>query len=172
MTTVKRSAGILLYRFRDGHLEVFLVHPGGPLWAGKDRGAWSIPKGEHEEGEDPLEAAKRELFEETKVQLHSPLIDLGELRQPSRKIVHAWAALQDCDPSQIRSNTFTMEWPPKSGRLQEFPEVDRGAWYPTAVAMSKIHRGQVGFILKLRDALGLPPEGADEGSVGNCGDSR
>ena len=157
----KHSAGILLYRFREGNLEVFLVHPGGPFWARKDRAAWSIPKGEYEEGEDPLEAAKREFAEETGIELNSPLIDLGELRQPSGKIVHAWAASQDCDPSGIRSNTFTMEWPPNSSKLQEFPEIDRGAWYPTGVAKSKLHKGQVAFIDKLRKIIGLPPEEAD-----------
>ena len=159
----KYSAGILLYRFRDGILEVFLVHPGGPFWARKDRAAWSIPKGEYQEGEDPLDAAKRELAEETGTQLDSPPIDLGELRQPSGKIVHAWAASQDCDPSAIRSNTFTMEWPPKSGKLQEFPEIDRAAWYPTSVAKSKLHKGQAGFVYKLREMLGLPPEETDQG---------
>ncbi len=157
----KHSAGILLYRFKEGDLEVFLVHPGGPFWARKDRAAWSIPKGEYEEGEDPLEASKRELAEETGIELHSPLIDLGELRQPGGKIVRAWAASQDCNPSGIRSNTFTMEWPPKSGKLQEFPEIDRGVWYSTGVAKSKLHKGQVGFIDKLREMLGLPHEEGD-----------
>jgi predicted NUDIX family NTP pyrophosphohydrolase len=160
----KHSAGILLYHFREGNLELFLVHPGGPFWARKDRAAWSIPKGEYEEGEDPLEAAKRELAEETGIQLDSPLIDLGELRQPSGKIVHAWAASQDCAPSAISSNRFTLEWPPNSDNLQEFPEIDRAAWYPTSVAKSKLHKGQVGFISKLRQMLGLPPEESDEGS--------
>jgi predicted NUDIX family NTP pyrophosphohydrolase len=159
---LKQSAGILLYRFRENDLEVFLVHPGGPFWAGKDKGAWSIPKGEYEQGQNPLEAAKREIAEETGIELDSPLIDLGELRQPSRKIVHAWAASQDCDPSGITSNTFTMEWPPKSGKHMEFPEIDRGAWYSTGVAKSKLHKGQVGFIDKLRGMLGLPPEEDDE----------
>jgi predicted NUDIX family NTP pyrophosphohydrolase len=159
----KHSAGILLYRFREGNLEFFLVHPGGPFWARKDKAAWSIPKGEYEEGEDPMEAAKRELAEETGIDLDSPLIDLGEIRQPSRKIVHAWAASQDIDPSSISSNTFKMEWPPNSGRIQEFPETDRAAWYPTSVAKTKLHKGQVGFIHKLREMLGLPPEEADQG---------
>jgi len=102
-----------------------------------------------------LEAAKRELAEETGVVLNSPLIDLGELRQPSGKIVHAWAADQDCDPSLIHSNTFKMEWPPNSGKLQEFPEIDRCAWYTTAAAKSMLHKGQVGFMDKLREMLGL-----------------
>jgi len=118
-------------------------------------GAWSIPKGEYEEGEDPVEAAERELAEETGIELNSPLIDLGELRQPSGKVVHVWAAAQDCVPSKIHSNTFKMEWPPKSGKLQEFPEVDRGAWCTTTVAKSKLHKGQEGFIDRLREMLGL-----------------
>jgi predicted NUDIX family NTP pyrophosphohydrolase len=155
----KHSAGILLYRFKEGNLEVFLVHPGGPFWARKDMGAWSIPKGEYEEGEDPVKAAQRELAEETGIELNSPLIDLGELRQPSGKVVHVWAAAHDCDPSKIHSNTFKMEWPPKSGKLQEFPEVNRGAWYATTVAKSKLHKGQAGFIDTLREMLGLRHSG-------------
>ena len=151
----KKSAGILLFRLKNNKLEVMLVHPGGPFWAKKDEGAWSIPKGEYEQGEDPAEAAKRELAEETGVELNSSLIELGELRQPSGKIVHAWAANQDCDPSEIRSNTFEMEWPPNSGKLQMFPEVDRGGWFTTTGARSKLHKGQAGFIDKLRQILGL-----------------
>jgi len=158
----KHSAGILLYRFRGGNLEVLLVHPGGPFWAGKDRAAWSIPKGEYEEGEDPLEAAKRELAEETGIDLDSPLIDLGELRQPSRKIVRIWAASQDHDPSAISSNTFSLEWPPNSVKLLDIPEIDRAAWYPTAIAKIKLHKGQAGFISKLREMLGLPSEEGTE----------
>lgn len=158
------SAGVLLYRFRESHLEVLLVHPGGPFWARKDTGAWSIPKGECAEGEDPLDAAKRELAEETGIELNSPLVDLGAIRQPSGKIVHAWAAPQDCDPALITSNKFTMEWPPKSGKFAEFLEVDRAAWYATRAARGKLHKGQVGFIDKLRELLKLPPERDDEGS--------
>jgi predicted NUDIX family NTP pyrophosphohydrolase len=156
LVMLKRSAGILLYRFREGNMEVLLVHPGGPFWAKKDEGAWSIPKGEHGEGEDPLEAAKRELAEETGVEVKAHLIELGELRQPSGKIVRAWAAAQDLDPSKIRSNTFEMEWPPHSGRRQEFPEIDRGAWYTAAAAQRKLHKGQAGFIKKLTEKLGHP----------------
>ena len=156
------SAGILLYRFIESNLEVFLVHPGGPYWARKDKAAWSIPKGEFDEGEDPLDAAKRELAEETGIQLDSSLIDLGELKQPSRKIVHAWAACQDIEPVAITNNTFTMEWPPKSGKLVEIPEIDRAAWFSTRIARGQLHKGQVGFIDKLREALGLPPEDADQ----------
>ena len=158
----KQSAGILLYRIREGKLKVFLVHPGGPFWAKKDKAAWSIPKGEYEEGEDPLDAAKRELTEETGISLDCPLIDLGELRQPSRKLVRAWAAEHDCDPTAITSNTFSMEWPPKSGKQQEFPEIDRAAWYSTPVARTKLHKGQVGFLDKLMESLGLPEEAPAE----------
>lgn len=158
----KHSAGILCYRFRDSDLQVLLVHPGGPFWARKDKAAWSIPKGELEEGEDPLNAAKREFAEETGIVLDSLLIDLGKLQQPSRKIVHAWAVSQDCDPSSIVSNTFTMEWPPKSGKMEEFSEIDRAAWYSTRVARTKLHKGQVGFLDTLKEALGLPSEEADE----------
>jgi predicted NUDIX family NTP pyrophosphohydrolase len=158
---LKHSAGILFYRFRERNLEVFLVHPGGPFWARKDAAAWSIPKGEFEEGEDPLNAAKRELAEERGIHLDSPLIDLGVLTQTSRKIVHIWAACQDIEPSSITSNTFTLEWPPRSGKLEEFPEIDRAAWFSTRVARDKLHKGQVDFIDKLREALGLPPEDDD-----------
>lgn len=159
---IKQSAGILLYRQTSTGLEVFLVHPGGPFWAKKDKAAWSIPKGEYEEGEAPLDAAKRELTEETGIKIDGPLLDLGELRQPSSKVVRAWATEQDCDPSSISSNTFTLEWPPKSGKQQEFPEIDRADWFPTSIARVKLHKGQVGFIDKLRESLGLPDELADE----------
>jgi len=158
----KHSAGILFYRFRENELEVFLVHPGGPFWARKDEAAWSMPKGEFEEGEDPMEAARRELAEETGIHLDTPLIDLGVLTQPSRKIVHAWAACQEIEPAAITSNTFTTEWPPRSGKLKEFPEIDRAAWFSTRIARGKLHKGQVGFLDKLREALGLQPENADE----------
>jgi predicted NUDIX family NTP pyrophosphohydrolase len=158
----KQSAGILMYRLTSGRLEVFLVHPGGPFWAKKDKAAWSIPKGEYEEGEDPLDAARRELTEETGISLDGALLDLGELRQPSRKVVHAWATEHNCDPSKISSNTFTLEWPPKSGKQQEFPEIDRAEWFPIPVARIKLHRGQVGFIDKLLESLGLPEESATE----------
>lgn len=143
------SAGILLYRFRDGTLEVFLVHPGGPFWAKEDLGAWSIPKGEFAEGEDPLDAAKREFEEETGFSVEGDFHELGPLKQPSGKIVHAWAVEGDCDASAIESNTFTMEWPPRSGRRQEFPEVDRAGWFDAGTAKEKILKGQVGFIGEL-----------------------
>ncbi|MFZ5450182.1 MAG: NUDIX domain-containing protein [Thermodesulfobacteriota bacterium] len=145
----KHSAGILLYRRRQGGLEVFLVHPGGPFWAGKDEGAWSVPKGEYTPGEDPLAAARREFEEETGCSAEGDLIPLRPLKQPSGKIIQAWALAGDCDADAIRSNTFALEWPPRSGRRQEFPEVDRAAWFPLKVAREKISSGQVGFLDEL-----------------------
>jgi len=144
----KTSAGILLYR-RQPELEVFLVHPGGPFWAKKDLGAWSIPKGELDAGEDPLTAAIREFTEETGFTIDGDCRPLTPLRQKSGKIIHAWAVEGDCDPAELRSSPFSMEWPPKSGRQQEFPEVDRGAWFGTEDARSRIVGGQAGFIDEL-----------------------
>jgi len=135
----KRSAGILPYRIRgDGAPEVLLVHPGGPFWAKKDPGAWTIPKGEIGEGEDAQAAARRELAEETGLEVEGELIALAPIRQKGGKTVYAWAAEADCDPSAIRSNTFSMEWPPKSGRQREFPEIDRAAWFTIDQARAKI----------------------------------
>jgi predicted NUDIX family NTP pyrophosphohydrolase len=145
----KTSAGILLYRRRGDVLEVFLVHPGGPFWAKKDRGAWSLPKGELTEGEDPLEAAKREFTEETGFAIDGDFRELQPLRQPSGKTILAWAVEGDCDPEQLRSNTFEMEWPPKSGQRRAFPEVDRAAWLSLAEARERIIAGQVGFLEEL-----------------------
>ncbi len=142
----KESAGLLLFRRRAGELEVFLVHPGGPFWAKKDQAAWSIPKGEFSSGEEPLAAARREFAEETGFTPAGPCRALGPHKQPGGKIVHAWAVEADCDPAAIRSNTFTMEWPPRSGRKQEFPEIDRAAWFPLAAARAKIHKGQVAVL--------------------------
>jgi predicted NUDIX family NTP pyrophosphohydrolase len=139
---VKQSAGLLLYRVREGILEVFLVHPGGPFWAKKDLGAWSIPKGEIDEGEDPLEAARREFEEETGFRPGGMFRGLTPLRQRSGKIVHAWAVEGDCDPRAIRSNSFAMEWPPRSGRQQEFSEVDRADWFSISEARERILDGQ------------------------------
>jgi len=143
----KRSAGILLYRGRGTKLELLLVHPGGPFWAKKDQRAWSIPKGEYELGEDSLAVARREFEEE----LGSPppegsFIELGELVQPSRKVITAFAGQGDFDPAKLTSNHFKMEWPPESGRKQSFPEVDRAAWFMTAEAREKIQPGQAPFI--------------------------
>ncbi|MGH7794895.1 MAG: NUDIX domain-containing protein [Candidatus Binatia bacterium] len=150
----KVSAGLLLYRWR-GELEVFLVHPGGPFWAKKDAGAWSLPKGEIGEGEDPLQAAKREFSEETGFQIDGEFRRLEPVKQSGGKIVHAWAIEADCDPSRVRSNLFVMEWPPKSGKTQQFPEVDRVGWYNIAEARKRIIAGQMGFLDQLISVLGI-----------------
>ncbi len=146
----KTSAGLLLFREASGGLEVLLVHPGGPFWSRKDEGAWSIPKGEIDEGEDPLEAARRELEEETGASAQGEAIPLGSLKQSGGKIVHAWAVRGDFDPALLRSDTFLLEWPPKSGRMQEFPEVDRAGWFAMDVAKRKILKGQTGFLERLQ----------------------
>ncbi|TMQ60227.1 MAG: NUDIX domain-containing protein [Candidatus Eisenbacteria bacterium] len=149
-----RSAGLLLYRARDGARQVFLVHPGGPYWVGKDLGAWSIPKGEFGSEEDPLDAAKREFGEETGcVPPEGPYTALGALPQPSGKIIEAWAVPGDCDPDAVRSNTFTMEWPPRSGRRQDFPEIDRAGWFGIEEAHRRIIKGQRGFLTALERSL-------------------
>jgi predicted NUDIX family NTP pyrophosphohydrolase len=137
----KISAGLLLYRRHDRRLEVFLVHPGGPFWIKKDTGAWSIPKGEVEAQEDLLAAAVREVREETGFEVHGPFTGLEPVRQ-SGKIVHAWAAPYDGDPETIKSNTFSMEYPPRSGRMREFPEIDRAGWFDRASAGEKILKSQ------------------------------
>jgi len=154
----RTSTGLLMFRRRDGAPEVFLVHPGGPFWAKRDRGAWSIPKGEFAPGEDPLAAAKREFAEETGIVPEGEFIPLGSCRQAGGKVVHAWAFEGDCDPDAIVSNTFVMEWPPGSGRQKAFPEVDRAAWFPLEVAKEKLIPGQVRFIDELRDVLERPAE--------------
>jgi predicted NUDIX family NTP pyrophosphohydrolase len=142
----KRSAGLLLYRRRNDDIEVFLVHPGGPFWARKDLASWSIPKGEYAEGEDALSAAQREFHEETGFVADGSFISLGELKQPGGKIVTAWATGGDCDPAQLRSNTFQLEWPPRSGRKIEVPEVDRGEWFSIEQARTKLLTGQLNFL--------------------------
>jgi predicted NUDIX family NTP pyrophosphohydrolase len=150
----KRSAGILLYRRRDGDVEVLLVHPGGPFWAKKDLGAWSIPKGEYDQGEDPLRTALRELEEETGHPLRdSELLDLGEIRQRGGKVLSAWAAAGDLDADTITSNTFTMEWPPRSGNRRKFPEVDRAGWFDVTTARDKVLAAQAELIDRLLSAL-------------------
>lgn len=138
----KQSAGVLLYRFRQAAPEVFLVHPGGPFWVKKDAGAWSIPKGEAEPGEDLLARAQREFTEETGFAIFGDFRPLAPIRQSGGKIVHAWAVEGDCDAAAIRSNTFDLEWPPRSGRIQAFPEVDRAGWFALAVAREKINPAQ------------------------------
>ena len=145
----KESAGILMYRLGNSTIEVFLVHPGGPFWAKKDLGAWSIPKGEFEEGEDRFSAAKREFQEETGCLPEGNFIALTPRKQPGGKVVLAWAVRSDCDAKAIVSNTFSMEWPPRSGKRQEFPEVDRAEWFTMEVAKEKILKGQVGFLEEL-----------------------
>ena len=150
----KKSAGLLLFREVSGQLEVLLAHPGGPFWAKKDEGAWSIPKGEFEDNEDPLEAAKREFEEETSFTVNGELIPLEPKLQPSGKMVYAWAIKMDLDPKGFKSNTFSMEWPPKSGRIQQIPEIDRIEWFAVTVAMRKILKGQADFIIQLEKKLG------------------
>jgi predicted NUDIX family NTP pyrophosphohydrolase len=149
----KQSAGIILYRRREGRLEVFLVHPGGPFWAQKDAGAWSIPKGEHGPEEDALAAARREFTEETGFTAAGPFFPLTPLRQKSGKVIQAFACEGEADPGNLTSNTFTLEWPPRSGQIKEFPEVDRAAWFPLAGAEEKIHPGQAGFLQELANLL-------------------
>ena len=153
----KTTAGLLLYR-RRGELEVFLVHPGGPFWAKKDLGAWSLPKGEISEGEELLHAARREFTEETGFAIDGEFRPLDPLKQSGGKVVHAWAIEGDCDPSQVRSNLFSMEWPPKSGKTQEFPEVDRAAWFTIAEARQRIIASQSGFLDQLIALLGTAEE--------------
>jgi predicted NUDIX family NTP pyrophosphohydrolase len=155
--TAKTSAGILLYRVRSGMLEVFLVHPGGPFWKKKDSGAWSIPKGEFDEGLDALTTARREFREETGSEVKGDFVPLAALKQPSGKTVHAWAVRGDIDPESVVSNTFLMEWPPRSGKQQEFPEVDRGGWFTIATAKEKMIPGQRGFLDQLQDYLDSRP---------------
>jgi predicted NUDIX family NTP pyrophosphohydrolase len=153
----KASAGLLLYR-RRAELEVFLVHPGGPFWAKKDTGAWSLPKGEFGKDEDPLQAAKRELTEETGFQIDGEFRPLDPVKQAGGKIVYAWAIEADCDPARVRSNLFSMEWPPKSGRTQEFPEVDRAGWFNVAEARKRILASQIGFLDQLMSLLSIAKE--------------
>ena len=154
--TARRSAGLLIFRRRDGALEVLLVHPGGAFWAKKDLGAWSIPKGLVEEGEDELDAAQREVMEETGIRIDGDCRRLGEYRQPGGKRVLAWCVEDGpgIDASAIVSNTFSMEWPPKSGRMQEFPEVDRAGWFDLETAAEKILKGQKAMLDDLRQLLG------------------
>jgi predicted NUDIX family NTP pyrophosphohydrolase len=147
------SAGILLFRFREERLQVLLVHPGGPFWSGKDEGAWSIPKGGFEEQETPLEAAKREFEEETGYEVEGQFIDLGMIKQPSKKIVHVWAQQSNLDAALATSKKFTMQWPRKSGIMREFPEIDKAEWFDFEKARKKILKGQAGFIDRLLEAV-------------------
>jgi predicted NUDIX family NTP pyrophosphohydrolase len=150
----RRSAGILLYRLHGAAPEVMLVHPGGPFWARKDAGAWSIPKGEHDDGEDARACALREFEEETGAALPpGELIELGSVKQKGGKVVSAWAAEGDLDAESVRSNTFTMEWPPRSGRTAEFPEIDRAAWFGIEAAREKLIAAQGAFLDRLLERL-------------------
>lgn len=149
----KSSAGLLLYRMRNGALEVLLVHPGGPFWARKDAGAWTIPKGEVEAEEDQFDAARREFEEELGFSPDGDFIPLGTIIQKAGKVVHAWALEGDCDPAGIKSNPFTMEWPPRSGKQQEFPEVDRAAFFAIEEAKRKINPAQVELLGRLQEIV-------------------
>jgi predicted NUDIX family NTP pyrophosphohydrolase len=153
------SAGLLMYRLREGTLEVFLAHPGGPFFAAKDEGAWGIPKGLIDGGEELLAAARREFEEETGIAPSEPYRALGSIRQPSGKVVHAWAFRHDADPPPaIRSNTFELEWPPRSGKRQVFPEIDRAAFFPVEEARLKINQHQRAFIERLEEELAKQSE--------------
>jgi predicted NUDIX family NTP pyrophosphohydrolase len=151
----KRSAGLLLYRRRGDGVEVLLVHPGGPFWAKKDLGAWSIPKGEYEESEEPLAAARREFKEETGFPAPIDVEALGELTQAGGKIVTAWAAEGDCDPGRLVSNLCEIEWPPRSGRKMQIPEVDRAAWFSLTEARQRILKSQQPFLERLERNLAI-----------------
>jgi predicted NUDIX family NTP pyrophosphohydrolase len=149
----KISAGVLLFRRRPAGVEVMLVHPGGPFWAKKDLGAWSIPKGLADEGEDLLAAAKREFLEETGTAVEGEFLDLGAFRQPGGKTIVAWACEADFDPAALKSNTFSLEWPPRSGKTAEFPEVDKAAWYSIDEAVEKATKGQRPIVAALAERL-------------------
>ena len=149
----KKTAGLLLYRIRGSAVEVFLVHPGGPFWAKKDEGAWSIPKGEFADDEQPLSAAKREFQEETGFSMEGNFMALATLKQRSGKLVYAWALEGDCDAGAIKSNLFSMEWPPRSGKRQEYPEVDRASWFTLESAKRRIVPGQIAFLEELQQML-------------------
>lgn len=156
----KRSAGLLLYRRNEHGLEVFLVHPGGPYWSKKDRGAWSIPKGEYTNAEDPLAAAQREFHEETGFTVDGVYVALGSIRQTGGKIVSVWALEGDCDPSKLTSNLCRLQWPPRSGKTIEFPEVDRGAWFALHEAHDRILASQAPMLSRLAEAVDSAPRPA------------
>lgn len=146
---MKKSAGLLMYRRAGGELQVLLAHPGGPFWRGKDDGAWTIPKGEYEEPEQALDAARREFAEETGFDAAGPFLPLGEVVQKSGKHVLSWACAGECDPARLRCNTFEMEWPPRSGRRQSYPEIDRVEWFELAEARRKIVPAQLPLLERL-----------------------
>lgn len=149
----KQSAGILLFRKLHDEAQCLLAHPGGPFWAKKDAGAWSIPKGLCDEREDAFAAAKRELKEETGIVATGDFLELGTFKQPGGKTILAWATEMDFDPANLRSNMFAIEWPPKSGRKTEFPEVDRAAWFSFEEALKKITKGQIPIVMELANRL-------------------
>jgi predicted NUDIX family NTP pyrophosphohydrolase len=148
-----QSAGILLYKTVNNTLRILLAHPGGPFWAKKNAGAWTIPKGEIGEQEEKLEAARREFFEETGQNVSGRFIELSPLKQKGGKVIHAWALMHDLDETKVTSNTFEMEWPPRSGKMREFPEIDRVGWFTVEEAFEKILPGQKGFISELQELL-------------------
>lgn len=148
-----RSGGLLMYRIRGGELQVLLGHPGGPFWAKKDLGAWSIPKGEIDEGEEPLQTAIREFEEETGFRVDGMFLPLSEVRQSGGKTVHAWAVEGDIDPATLTSNTFSLEWPPKSGNVAEFPELDRVEWFSIEEAGRRVLKGQLPLLEELRTLI-------------------
>ena len=145
-----------MYRFKNSRLEVFLIHPGGPLWKNKDLGAWSIPKGEFPDDEDPLDAARRELKEETDHHVGGSFMPLTPVKQKSGKVVYAWAIEDNIDPQTLSSNTFEMEWPPKSGKKQRFPEVDKGGWFDYYTALEKVHAYLKPMLEELVEKLDIP----------------
>jgi predicted NUDIX family NTP pyrophosphohydrolase len=147
------SAGLLLCRFRGGEMEFLLAHPGGPFWKKKDAGAWTIPKGLIDAGEEPLAAAKREFFEELGFEASGNFVALTPVKQKAGKLVHAWAFAGDCDPRQIKSNAFTMEWPPRSGRIVSFPEIDQAAFFRFEAARDKINPAQIPFLEEARQKI-------------------
>ena len=149
----KQSAGILFYRLIKSAPEFLLVHPGGPFWKNKDAGAWSIPKGEFEEDEKPLAAAKREVFEELGIDANGNFIELAPVKQKSGKIIYAWAMQKDVDVLQIKSNSFEIEWPPRSGKLQQFPEIDKAQWFSFEEASEKINEAQKNLLIELKHIL-------------------
>jgi predicted NUDIX family NTP pyrophosphohydrolase len=155
----KLSAGLLMFRRRGQSIELLLVHPGGPFWAKKDKGAWSIPKGEYTPDADPLQAARREFQEETAIEPTGEFFDLDPIRQPSGKVIRVWVFEGNCDPSKIRSNTFSIEWPKGSGTMKDFPEIDRAEWFGLENAQEKIIGGQRGFLKQLAEILGVSPAG-------------
>jgi len=149
----RESAGLLMYRWRQGELEFLLVHPGGPFWKRKDVGAWTVPKGEIRPGEKPLTAGLREFEEELGIMPEGPFTPLSPVKQKAGKVVHAWAVEGDFDPAKFNSNTFEMEWPPRSGRMQQFPEVDQANYFPFMLASQKINPAQAPLLLELQKKL-------------------